>query len=74
MVLMALRLVRPDQAGELGELFQRAARLAIEFPCADGGWAAFDKGSHAALARGYAVRGSQRDSRSNLQRFDGADA
>jgi len=46
MVLMALRLVKPDGPGadrELEELFRRALDWLLSFQCRDGGWAAFDK-------------------------------
>ena len=43
MVLMALRLVRPNEPAMLGEIFQRALDWQLSFQCRDGGWAAFDK-------------------------------
>lgn len=43
MVLMALRLVRPDDEKSLAEVFQRAMDWELSFQCRDGGWAAFDK-------------------------------
>jgi squalene-hopene/tetraprenyl-beta-curcumene cyclase len=43
MVLMALRLVRPENDAEFAELFQRALNWLLSFQCRDGGWAAFDK-------------------------------
>ena len=43
MVLMALRLVRPQDRQSLDELFQRALGWQLSFQCRDGGWAAFDK-------------------------------
>jgi len=43
MVLMALRLVRPNEPAVLGEIFQRALDWQLSFQCRDGGWAAFDK-------------------------------
>jgi squalene-hopene/tetraprenyl-beta-curcumene cyclase len=43
MVLMALRLVRPQDGQPLGELFRRALDWQLSFQCRDGGWAAFDK-------------------------------
>jgi len=43
MVLMALRLVRPDDRQSLNELFRRALAWQLSFQCRDGGWAAFDK-------------------------------
>jgi len=43
MVLMALRLVRPNEQAEFAELFERALGWQLSFQCADGGWAAFDK-------------------------------
>ncbi len=43
MVLMALRLVKPDNLAELDALFQRALGWQLSFQCRDGGWAAFDK-------------------------------
>jgi squalene-hopene/tetraprenyl-beta-curcumene cyclase len=43
MVLMALRLVRPDDPQSLNELFRRALAWHLSFQCDDGGWAAFDK-------------------------------
>src|SRR5205807_8186014 len=43
MVLMALRLVRPQDGQPLGELFRRALDWQLSFQCRDGGWAAFYK-------------------------------
>ena len=43
MVLMALRLVKPDDAPELERTFRRALDWELSFQCRDGGWAAFDK-------------------------------
>jgi squalene-hopene/tetraprenyl-beta-curcumene cyclase len=43
MVLMALRLVRPQDRQSLSALFQRALGWQLSFQCRDGGWAAFDK-------------------------------
>ncbi len=43
MVLMALRLVRPENQEELEGLFKRALGWQLSFQCKDGGWAAFDK-------------------------------
>jgi squalene-hopene/tetraprenyl-beta-curcumene cyclase len=43
MVLMALRLVRPENRQSLEELFRRAIAWQLSFQCRDGGWAAFDK-------------------------------
>jgi len=43
MVLMALRLVQPENRESLQPLFQRALAWQLSFQCADGGWAAFDK-------------------------------
>ena len=43
MVLMALRLVRPQDRHSLDELFSRAIGWQLSFQCKDGGWAAFDK-------------------------------
>jgi squalene-hopene/tetraprenyl-beta-curcumene cyclase len=43
MVLMALRLVRPNDPQSLNELFRRALGWQLSFQCDDGGWAAFDK-------------------------------
>jgi squalene-hopene/tetraprenyl-beta-curcumene cyclase len=43
MVLMALRLVRPDNEDDLARLFKRALEWQLSFQCRDGGWAAFDK-------------------------------
>ena len=43
MVLMALRLVRPNEQAELARSFQRALAWQLSFQCRDGGWAAFDK-------------------------------
>jgi squalene-hopene/tetraprenyl-beta-curcumene cyclase len=43
MVLMALRLVRPENRQSLDELFRRAIAWQLSFQCRDGGWAAFDK-------------------------------
>ncbi len=47
MVLMALRHVTPDDAGRRRGQFDRALRWLLSFQCADGGWAAFDKGVNA---------------------------
>ncbi len=43
MVLMALRLVRPEDPRSLETLFKRAVAWEVSFQCRDGGWAAFDK-------------------------------
>ena len=43
MVLMALRLVKPEDEKGLGEVFRRAVGWQLSFQCRDGGWAAFDK-------------------------------
>ena len=43
MVLMALRLVRPNEQSELANTFERALAWQLSFQCHDGGWAAFDK-------------------------------
>ena len=43
MVLMGLRLVRPDREEEFEALFKRALGWQLSFQCKDGGWAAFDK-------------------------------
>jgi squalene-hopene/tetraprenyl-beta-curcumene cyclase len=43
MVLMALRLVRPEQGDDLAQLFKRALGWQLSFQCEDGGWAAFDR-------------------------------
>jgi squalene-hopene/tetraprenyl-beta-curcumene cyclase len=43
MVLMALRLVKPQDRQVLDELFTRALAWQVSFQCSDGGWAAFDK-------------------------------
>jgi squalene-hopene/tetraprenyl-beta-curcumene cyclase len=43
MVLMALRLIRPQDRQSLNELFRRAIGWQLSFQCKDGGWAAFDK-------------------------------
>ena len=43
MVLMALRLVRPNDAAGRDSLFRRALGWQMSFQCRDGGWAAFDK-------------------------------
>ncbi len=43
MVLMALRLVRPNEQAELASVFRRALDWQLSFQCDDGGWAAFDK-------------------------------
>src|SRR6266403_2088029 len=43
MVLMALRLIRPQDQQSLNELFRRALGWQLSFQCKDGGWAAFDK-------------------------------
>ena len=43
MVLMALRLVQPEDSQSLNDLFRRALGWQLSFQCRDGGWAAFDK-------------------------------
>src|SRR5256714_11818537 len=43
MVLMALRLVRPEDGAGLENAFRRALDWQLSFQCRDGGWAAFDK-------------------------------
>jgi squalene-hopene/tetraprenyl-beta-curcumene cyclase len=43
MVLMALRLAKPDDQAALDDLFKRAIAWQLSFQCRDGGWAAFDK-------------------------------
>jgi squalene-hopene/tetraprenyl-beta-curcumene cyclase len=43
MVLMGLRLVRPQDSESLDTLFRRALDWQLSFQCRDGGWAAFDK-------------------------------
>jgi squalene-hopene/tetraprenyl-beta-curcumene cyclase len=43
MVLMALRLAKPDNPPELEKTFRRALDWQMSFQCRDGGWAAFDK-------------------------------
>ncbi len=43
MVLMALRLVRPEDRQSFEALFKRALVWELSFQCRDGGWAAFDK-------------------------------
>jgi squalene-hopene/tetraprenyl-beta-curcumene cyclase len=43
MVLMALRLARPDNEQALDALFKRALAWQLSFQCKDGGWGAFDK-------------------------------
>jgi squalene-hopene/tetraprenyl-beta-curcumene cyclase len=43
MVLMALRLVQPQDPEALDQLFRRAIAWQLSFQCGDGGWAAFDK-------------------------------
>jgi squalene-hopene/tetraprenyl-beta-curcumene cyclase len=43
MVLMALRLVQPENRESLEGLFRRAIAWQLSFQCRDGGWAAFDK-------------------------------
>jgi len=43
MVLMALRLVQPENRESLQPLFGRALAWQLSFQCANGGWAAFDK-------------------------------
>jgi len=43
MVLMALRLVRPENFAQVAQLFDRAIKWQLSFQCRDGGWAAFDK-------------------------------
>ncbi len=43
MVLMALRLVRPQDEDRMHRLFNRALDWQLSFQCRDGGWAAFDK-------------------------------
>ncbi|MDP9186770.1 MAG: squalene--hopene cyclase, partial [Verrucomicrobiota bacterium] len=43
MVLMALRLARPEENWGLEHAFRRALDWELSFQCRDGGWAAFDK-------------------------------
>jgi len=43
MVLMALRLVKPEDSSSLEQVFSRALDWQLSFQCKDGGWAAFDK-------------------------------
>ena len=43
MVLMALRLVQPQDRQSLAAVFGRALPWQLSFQCRDGGWAAFDK-------------------------------
>src|SRR5262249_58404643 len=43
MVLMALRLAKPDNQSELDKTFRRALAWQMSFQCRDGGWGAFDK-------------------------------
>ena len=57
MVLMALRLVRPEDQPALGALFRRALGLAIEFPMPRRRLGGVRQGSHPTLAGGHAVRG-----------------
>jgi len=43
MVLMALRLAKPEETWGLEAAFRRALDWQLSFQCRDGGWAAFDK-------------------------------
>ena len=43
MVLMALRLIQPEDAQAAAEAYKRALDWQMSFQCSDGGWAAFDK-------------------------------
>jgi squalene-hopene/tetraprenyl-beta-curcumene cyclase len=43
MVLMGLRLARPNDAEQFERVFKRAIDWQLSFQCRDGGWAAFDK-------------------------------
>jgi squalene-hopene/tetraprenyl-beta-curcumene cyclase len=43
MVLMGLRLAKPNDQQALDALFKRALEWQLSFQCKDGGWAAFDK-------------------------------
>ena len=43
MVLMALRLAKPESESDLAKTFRRALEWQMSFQCRDGGWAAFDK-------------------------------
>jgi squalene-hopene/tetraprenyl-beta-curcumene cyclase len=43
MVLMALRLAKPENDSQLANTFGRALDWQMSFQCRDGGWAAFDK-------------------------------
>ena len=43
MVLMALRLVKTEDAAAAATVFRRALGWQMSFQCRDGGWAAFDK-------------------------------
>ena len=74
MVLMALRLVRPNEQAKLAEVFERAFEWQMSFQCARRRLGGFRQGCHPALAGGHAFRRSQRDPRSDLQRPDRADS
>ena len=43
MVLMALRLAKPENDAQLAKTFRRALDWQMSFQCRDGGWGAFDK-------------------------------
>ena len=43
MVLMAMRLVKPEDPARLQALFDRALPWQLSFQCKDGGWGAFDR-------------------------------
>ena len=43
MVLMAMRLVQPEDCAQLKALFDRALPWQLSFQCKDGGWGAFDR-------------------------------
>ena len=74
MVLMALRLVRPTKERGAREIVQARAGLAVELSMSRRRLGGVRQGSDAALAGRHAIRRSQCDSRSDMQRLDGAHA
>ncbi len=72
MVLMALRLARPDDQAAFDALVPPRDRVATQFPMPRWRLGGVRQGNHQALAGRHAVRGPQRDPRPNLQRPDGA--
>ncbi len=74
MVLMALRLVKPENESELANTFRRALDWQMSFPMQGRRLGGVRQGRDDTVARRHAVRRPQRDSRSDLQRSDRAHA